>query len=110
MECSCFFKTNFKEIVVKSKGPLIASLVCLLVAIASFSTIPFSSQILTKRLASPPQIDRAIDVLKQRTDESIEVIGEVGDGQGAINVARKEKPDIILMDINIFRLSEWNIC
>lgn len=62
---------------VKSKGPLIASLVCLLVAIASFSTIPFSSQILTKRLASPPQIDRAIDVLKQRTDESIEVAKEL---------------------------------
>ena len=36
-----------------------------------------------------------------QTDESIEIIDEVGDGQGAINVARKEKPDIILMDINM---------
>ena len=34
-------------------------------------------------------------------DTSIEIIGEVGDGQGAINVARKEKPDIILMDIKM---------
>jgi len=36
-----------------------------------------------------------------QTDDSIEIIAEVGDGQGAINVARKEKPDIILMDINM---------
>ncbi|MDD3269243.1 MAG: response regulator transcription factor, partial [Syntrophomonadaceae bacterium] len=34
-------------------------------------------------------------------DENIQVINEVGDGQGAINVARKEKPDIILMDLNM---------
>ncbi|NLB89266.1 MAG: response regulator transcription factor [Syntrophomonadaceae bacterium] len=34
-------------------------------------------------------------------DESIDVITEVGDGQGAINMARKEKPDVILMDINM---------
>lgn len=34
-------------------------------------------------------------------DENIEVITEVGDGQGAINVARKEKPDVILMDVNM---------
>ena len=34
-------------------------------------------------------------------DDSIDVITEVGDGQGAINIARKEKPDIILMDVNI---------
>ncbi|PKM77585.1 MAG: DNA-binding response regulator [Firmicutes bacterium HGW-Firmicutes-15] len=36
-----------------------------------------------------------------QTDENLEIIAEVGDGQGAINVARKEKPDIILMDINM---------
>lgn len=34
-------------------------------------------------------------------DDNIEVIDEVGDGQGAINLARKLKPDIILMDINM---------
>lgn len=34
-------------------------------------------------------------------DESIDVIIEVGDGQGAINMARKEKPDVILMDVNM---------
>lgn len=34
-------------------------------------------------------------------DNEIEIIDEVGDGQGAINVARKERPDIILMDINM---------
>ncbi len=32
---------------------------------------------------------------------SIEIIDEVGDGQGAINVARKEKPNVILMDVNM---------
>lgn len=34
-------------------------------------------------------------------DKSIDVITEVGDGQGAINMARKAKPDIILMDVNM---------
>lgn len=34
-------------------------------------------------------------------DESIEIIDEVGDGQGAINVARRERPNIILMDVNM---------
>lgn len=34
-------------------------------------------------------------------DNSFEIINEVGDGQGAINIARKEKPDIILMDVNM---------
>lgn len=34
-------------------------------------------------------------------DESIEVITEVGDGQGAINMARKLQPDVILMDVNM---------
>ncbi len=34
-------------------------------------------------------------------DPNIEVITEVGDGQGAINIARKEKPDIVLMDVNM---------
>jgi DNA-binding NarL/FixJ family response regulator len=34
-------------------------------------------------------------------DHNIEIITEVGDGQGAINVARKEKPDVILMDVNM---------
>jgi DNA-binding NarL/FixJ family response regulator len=32
---------------------------------------------------------------------NIEIITEVGDGQGAINIARKEKPDVILMDVNM---------
>lgn len=34
-------------------------------------------------------------------EEDIEVIDEAGDGQGAINLARKLKPDVILMDINM---------
>ncbi|CFX12221.1 Transcription regulator LuxR, C-terminal [Syntrophomonas zehnderi OL-4] len=34
-------------------------------------------------------------------DDSLEVLEEVGDGQGAINVARKERPDVILMDVNM---------
>lgn len=34
-------------------------------------------------------------------DRDIEIIDEVGDGQGAINVARKERPDVILMDVNM---------
>ena len=34
-------------------------------------------------------------------DGSIEVVTEVGDGQGAINMARKLKPDVVLMDINM---------
>lgn len=34
-------------------------------------------------------------------EEDIEVVGEVGDGQGAINLARKLKPDVVLMDVNM---------
>lgn len=34
-------------------------------------------------------------------DERIEVVGEAGDGQGAINLARKCRPDVILMDVNM---------
>jgi len=34
-------------------------------------------------------------------DKDIVVIDEAGDGQGAINVARKVKPDVVLMDINM---------
>lgn len=34
-------------------------------------------------------------------DDRIEIIGEVGDGQGAINLARKYQPDVILMDVNM---------
>lgn len=34
-------------------------------------------------------------------EQGIEVIEEAGDGQGAINMARKVKPDVILMDINM---------
>ncbi|KUG02338.1 two-component response regulator-like protein [hydrocarbon metagenome] len=34
-------------------------------------------------------------------DHSIEVLTEVGDGQGAINIARKQHIDVILMDINM---------
>ncbi len=34
-------------------------------------------------------------------DTNIEIITEVGDGQGAINIARKMKPDVIIMDINM---------
>jgi DNA-binding NarL/FixJ family response regulator len=34
-------------------------------------------------------------------EEDIEVLGEAGDGQGAINLARQYRPDVILMDINM---------
>ena len=34
-------------------------------------------------------------------EEGIEVVAEVGDGQGAINVARKMTFDILLMDLNM---------
>lgn len=34
-------------------------------------------------------------------EEDINVIDEAGDGQGAINMARLLKPDVILMDINM---------
>lgn len=34
-------------------------------------------------------------------DNEIEIIDEAGDGQGAINIARKHKPNVILMDINM---------
>ena len=33
--------------------------------------------------------------------DNIEIVSEVGDGQGAINIARKDKPDVVLMDVNM---------
>jgi DNA-binding NarL/FixJ family response regulator len=35
------------------------------------------------------------------TDERIEIVGEAGDGQGAINLARRLQPDVVLMDVNM---------
>lgn len=34
-------------------------------------------------------------------ESELEVIDEAGDGQGAINVCRERKPDVVLMDINM---------
>jgi len=34
-------------------------------------------------------------------EPGIRVLDEAGDGQGAINIARQRKPDVILMDINM---------
>lgn len=34
-------------------------------------------------------------------EQDIEVVDEAGDGQGAINMARLLKPDVVLMDINM---------
>lgn len=34
-------------------------------------------------------------------DPHIEIVGEVGDGQGAINLARSMHPDVILMDLKM---------
>ncbi|PKM90754.1 MAG: DNA-binding response regulator [Firmicutes bacterium HGW-Firmicutes-12] len=34
-------------------------------------------------------------------EKELEIIDEAGDGQGAINVTRLNKPDVILMDINM---------
>lgn len=34
-------------------------------------------------------------------ERGIDVVEEAGDGQGAINMARKVKPDVMLMDINM---------
>ena len=34
-------------------------------------------------------------------DKRLEIVGEVGDGQGAINLARSMHPDVILMDLKM---------
>ena len=34
-------------------------------------------------------------------EPDVEVVGQAGNGQEAIDLARKEQPDIILMDINM---------
>ncbi|PKP36904.1 MAG: hypothetical protein CVT98_06830, partial [Bacteroidetes bacterium HGW-Bacteroidetes-15] len=56
----------------KRKLFIIASIAILLSAL-SFSVIPYSPQILTKRLAKPPQIARAKEVLKDRTNMGMEL-------------------------------------
>ena len=39
-----------------------------------------------------------------RSDESVEVIGEAGDGHEAIEKARRLRPDVVLMDLRMPRL------
>ncbi len=34
-------------------------------------------------------------------EAGVQVVGQAGDGQGAINLARRLKPDVVLMDINM---------
>ncbi|MCR4441593.1 MAG: response regulator transcription factor [Peptococcaceae bacterium] len=47
-----------------------------------------------------PLVREGLRKILEMSDE-IEVVDEAGDGQGAINVTRKQKPDVILMDINM---------
>jgi DNA-binding NarL/FixJ family response regulator len=35
------------------------------------------------------------------SDETIEVVGEAGDGRAAIHEARVRSPDVVLMDVRI---------
>lgn len=42
-------------------------------------------------------------------NENFEVIGEVGDGQKAIDVARDKRPNIVLLDINMTPLNGFDI-
>lgn len=35
------------------------------------------------------------------SDPDVELVAEAGDGQGAINMARKKKPDVMIMDTNM---------
>jgi len=43
-------------------------------------------------------------------EDGIEVVAEVGDGQGAINIARKIDFDILLMDLNMPRVNGLEAC
>ncbi|AFV10780.1 transcriptional regulatory protein DegU [Thermacetogenium phaeum DSM 12270] len=43
-------------------------------------------------------------------DPQIEIVGEVGDGQGAINLARSMRPDVILMDLKMPGTSGVEAC
>ncbi len=63
----------------KHRRYFIVLLVWLLGAAASFATLPFAEKIVTKRLASPPQISRAVDVLKHRTDKGIGFTKQLAD-------------------------------
>ncbi|HVJ48602.1 response regulator transcription factor [Desulfitobacterium sp.] len=43
-------------------------------------------------------------------EDGIQVITEVGDGQGAINIARTQKFDVLLMDLNMPRVNGLEAC
>lgn len=45
--------------------------ISIVLAAVSFLAIPFASKIVTNQLAKPPQITKAVSVLKQRTDKGI---------------------------------------
>ena len=56
-----------------SRNIRIAIIVIFLLSLASFITIPYTSQILTRKLATPPQISRARDVIMERTNVGMQV-------------------------------------
>ena len=43
------------------------------------------------------------------TNQEFEIIGECGDGQEAIEVARNKRPDVILLDINMSPLNGFEV-
>lgn len=61
-----------KIIAVNKRTILIIASIFFFVSILSFAIIPYTSQILTRQLAQPPQIAKAKEVLKDRTNKGIE--------------------------------------
>lgn len=57
----------------KSRTTYLLAIVSLLLAISIFALIPFTEDILTRRLAQPPNLNQAKEVIKERTEKGMEI-------------------------------------
>ena len=45
-----------------------------------------------------------LDLVEMLTEAGYEVVGQVGDGEAAISITEKEKPDLVVMDVKMPKL------
>ena len=45
-----------------------------------------------------------LDLVEMLTEAGYEVVGQAGDGEAAISITEKEKPDLVVMDVKMPKL------
>ena len=67
-----------------------------------------SQSVMSRRQDAPPRVlvaeDEALirlDLVELLTDEGYEVVGQAGDGEAAVKMARELEPDLVVMDVKM---------